>query len=149
MNKPKLVVIHCSASKEGQDLDVKDIDQMHKKRGWSGVGYHFVITLDGKIQKGRPIEEFGAHVRGHNRNSVGVCYIGGLDKNGKPKDTRTKNQKAALEILVSSLKTVFPIERVCGHRDLSPDKNGDGRITSNEWLKQCPCFDAEKEFENC
>lgn len=107
MNNPKLIVIHCSATKEGKDLDVDDIRQMHLNRGWRDVGYHFIITLDGKIQKGRDVFDMGAHVRGYNRDSVGICYIGGLDKDGDAKDTRTPNQKAALSDIVKRLSTTL------------------------------------------
>lgn len=149
MNNPKLIVVHCSATKEGVDLDVNDIRDMHLKRGWRDVGYHYVITLDGKIQKGRKPFEVGAHVSGHNKNSVGICYIGGLDKDGKAKDTRTPQQKAALIKIISGLKLIFDIDNVVGHRDLSPDIDGDGVVESHEWLKMCPCFDAIKEYKEC
>lgn len=146
MRKINLIVVHCSATKEGKDFDVNDIRRMHLQRGFVNVGYHFVIKLDGLIQNGRPISQVGAHVKGYNANSIGVCYIGGLDANGKPKDTRTVAQKAALIQLLRELKSRYPNARICGHRDLSPDKNHDGKITPNEWLKACPCFDAKKEY---
>lgn len=149
MNNPELIVIHCSATKEGKDLNVDDIRKMHLNRGWRDVGYHYIITLDGKIQSGRKPFEIGAHAKGHNKNSIGICYIGGLDKNGKVKDTRTPNQKAALNKIVSSLKTVFGIGKVLGHRDLSKDLDGDGVIEPHEFMKQCPCFDAIKEYKEC
>lgn len=156
MRTLNLIVVHCSATQEGQDLDVNDLKEMHLAKGWSDIGYHYVITLDGKIQAGRPIEKVGAHVRGHNSQSVGICYIGGIKKGGDPnkaadaKDTRTPQQKAALEIIVRSLKTVFPsIKNTVGHRDLSPDINGDGTIQASERLKQCPSFDAIPEYKDC
>ena len=149
MRDLNLIVVHCSATNEGEDFDVDDIREMHLARGWRDIGYHFVITRDGQIQAGRPIDEIGAHVRGHNKGSIGVCYIGGLDKNGKPKDTRTPNQKFSLTTIIESLKEVFPtIDKVVGHRDLSPDLNGDGTIQANERIKECPSFSAVDEY-NC
>ena len=149
MRRINLIVIHCSATNENEDFDVDDIREMHLAKGWSDIGYHYVITRDGQIQPGRGLNRKGAHVRGHNTGSIGICYIGGLDSTGKPKDTRTPQQKAALEKLDRSLKTVFPtIERTVGHRDLSPDLNGDGTIQASERIKECPCFDAIPEY-NC
>jgi N-acetylmuramoyl-L-alanine amidase len=97
------------------------------------IGYHFYITRDGEIHRGRSLEEVGAHCRNHNAHSIGVCYEGGLDANGKPKDTRTLEQKGALLALLRELKRQFPKALVVGHRDLNP-------------MKGCPCFDAVKEY---
>ena len=140
-------IIHCSATKEGVDLDVEDIRKMHKKRGWSDIGYHFLIKLDGTIEKGRPISIMGAHVRGHNKDSVGIVYIGGLDEKGKAKDTRTTAQQSSLLSLLNSIAMIFPIKEIKGHRDYSKDLDGDGVVESHEWMKQCPCFDAQDEYK--
>lgn len=148
MRKIDLIVVHCSATREGQDFTVEDIRQWHRKCGFNDVGYHFIVYRDGSIVEGRPIWQVGAHVKGHNKNSIGICYIGGLSANGKAKDTRTEAQKVALGSLLKSLKKRFVNAHICGHRDLSPDRNGDGVITKNEWLKECPCFDAETEYAN-
>lgn len=95
----------------------------------------------------RPKERTGAHARGHNAHSIGICYEGGLNAKGQPADTRTRWQKISMRSLIRVLRREFPtITRVCGHRDLSPDLDGDGRITPSEWVKQCPCFDAEAEL---
>jgi len=102
------LVVHCSATSFGKDLDVMDIDRMHRRRGWSGVGYNYVIKLDGTIENGRPLEKIPAHVKGFNRNSIGICYIGGLDESGKGADTRTPQQKEALLFQLMSLKQRFP-----------------------------------------
>ena len=91
---------------------------------------------------GEPEDEVGAHVAGFNAYSIGVCYAGGLDKNGKSKDTRTQAQKAALLRVVIGLIHKYPGAKVCGHRDLSPDKDKDGKVERHEWLKDCPCFDV-------
>ena len=145
MRDINLIVIHCSATKEGKDYSVGDIRKWHKKRGFKDIGYHFVITLVGKIKKGRPIEQPGAHAKGYNSNSIGVCYIGGLDFNGNPKDTRTLAQIHALRNNVDTLRAIYGDNvGVVGHRDLSVDLNGDGVISKNEWMKSCPCFDISE-----
>ena len=94
------IIIHCSATVEGKHFTVEDIDRWHKARGWQGIGYHYVIYLDGSIHRGRDLNKIGAHCTGHNKNSIGICYIGGVDKNNKPKDTRTEAQKESLEQLI-------------------------------------------------
>ena len=89
-----LIIIHCSATPEGKSLSAEACRQDHiLHRGFRDIGYHFYITRDGEIHRGRALEKIGAHCRNHNAHSVGVCYEGGLDANGKPKDTRTLEQK--------------------------------------------------------
>lgn len=137
------IIIHCSASKEGQNLTVEQIDKMHRQRGFAQIGYHFVIYIDGTVHDGREICKIGAHTTGYNTGSIGICYIGGLDKNGKNKDTRTYQQKNSLYQLVKVLLEKYPtITEVKGHRDYSPDTNGDGVISKYEWIKGCPCFEV-------
>ena len=92
------------------------------------------------------MSRIGAHAKGYNRNSIGICYEGGLNKDGKPKDTRTTEQRAALRQLVNELLARFPGCKVSGHRDLSPDQNRDGKIEPHEWIKPCPCFDVATEL---
>jgi N-acetyl-anhydromuramyl-L-alanine amidase AmpD len=142
MRTISLIVIHCSASRCDRPLDPEAIRLMHKARGYADWGYHYYVRQDGTVCPMRPLERVGAHVRGHNLESIGVCYEGGLDKEGKPADTRTDAQKKALATLVSELLLRFPTARVVGHRDLSPDLDGDGTIEPHEWLKQCPCFNV-------
>lgn len=139
-------VVHCTATPEGRDYSVQTIRGWHKQRGWADIGYHFIVHLDGRVSLGRPITKIGAHVQGHNTGSVGIVYVGGVDATGKPKDTRTPAQKAALRRLLKDLVAECDITRICGHRDLSPDMNGDGKISPNEWTKACPCFDAIPEY---
>lgn len=153
MNKIDSIIIHCSATKAGQDLKVKDIDRMHRSRGFNQVGYHYVIDLDGTIEEGRPLEMEGAHcnTRGfsgmsYNKHSVGICYIGGLDANGKPVDTRTQAQKVALRNLVTKLCKEYQIVEILGHRDTSTDLNDNGIVEPCEWIKSCPCFNVPTEF---
>lgn len=144
------IIIHCSDSPEGRNDKAEDIRKWHKQRGFSDIGYHYVIDLDGTVEKGRPIEQAGAHCTGHNRNSIGICYIGGAywrdgvnakgkpikGKDGKavlmPKDTRTALQRMAMKELVAQLQEQFPHATVHGHREFAN--------------KACPCFDVEAEF---
>lgn len=147
------IVIHCSATRSGQDVRAADIDKWHKERGFNEIGYHYVIDLDGSVEFGRALPKDGAHCNtsglsglSYNKHSIGICYVGGLDANGNPADTRTDAQKIAMQELVLRLMDKYPIVEVIGHRDASPDKNGDGVISRNEWIKQCPCFDVKSEF---
>lgn len=149
MRKIKYIVLHCSANKAGSKITAKDIERDHiKNRGFRKIGYHYVIHEDGKIIPGRPLEEAGAHVAGNNSNSIGICYIGGLDVNGKPADTRTTEQRAAMLFLLQTLKEQHADAKICGHRDFSPDMNGNGIIEPWEYMKACPCFDAIPEYKN-
>lgn len=140
------IVVHCTASKPGVDMTAEEIRRIHKKQGWADIGYHYVIRLDGRIEPGRDVDKVGAHVSGYNAHSIGVVYVGGCDSDGKAKDTRTENQKSALRQLLSSLRKNYPGAKIRGHRDFSPDKNHNGIVESWEWIKQCPCFDAKKEY---
>ena len=126
------IIIHCSATKEGKNFTVKDIDAWHRQRGFKCIGYHYVVYLDGTVHKGRDESEVGAHCSGHNSFSIGICYIGGLDANGKPKDTRTDKQKAAIRSLVAELKNKYPEAKIHGHNEFAN--------------KACPCFNVKKEF---
>ena len=132
------IIIHCSATPEGRDVTVADIDAMHNARGFQGIGYNYFVKLDGTVCNGRDVDRTGAHTTGHNAHSIGVCYAGGIRKGGSPmkaedcKDTRTPEQKAALLSLVKELKRMYPGAKVYGHRDFA--------------AKACPCFDAKTEY---
>lgn len=139
------IIIHCSATPDNKRLEPAELNRMHRKRGFNGCGYHFYIRRNGDICDMRPVERTGAHCKGHNEGSIGICYEGGLNSRGEPADTRTEQQKKALRVLVKLLAREFPIKRVAGHRDFSPDLDGDGVVEPGEWVKQCPCFDVEKE----
>ena len=129
------IILHCSATREGKAFTLADIDRWHKQRGFDRIGYHYVVDLDGTIEPGRDLECVGAHCKGHNTQSVGICYIGGRNsKTWGYKDTRTDAQKAALLLLLKFLRAKYPDAKIYGHRDFSE--------------KQCPCFDAKKEYEN-
>jgi N-acetylmuramoyl-L-alanine amidase len=126
----KEIILHCAATPEGKIFDISDIDRWHKARGWKGCGYHFVITLDGCIQKGRAINAYGAHTKGRN-SAIGICYIGGLDSGGVPKDTRTPEQRDALELLITGLNITLGALQLHGHNEYSN--------------KACPSFDVKEE----
>ncbi len=129
-----LIIIHCSAVKPNQQSSAADIDRWHRARGFTrGIGYHYVIRRDGSIEPGRPEEIIGAHCQGHNKHSIGVCYEGGLDLNGKPADTRTDAQKRSLRALLTDLRKSYPSSLIISHHDLNPGK-------------ACPCFDAAQEY---
>lgn len=135
MRKINEIIIHCSATPEGKDFTVADITRWHKARGFRTIGYHFVIYRDGSIHSGRPIEEIGAHCVGHNKYSIGICYIGGCAADGRtPKDTRTPEQKKALLVLLERLKTKYPDTTVHGHREFV--------------AKACPSFNVKQEYRN-
>ena len=149
------IVVHCTATPEGQARTVEQIREQHRAQGWADIGYHYVVTLDGRVHLGRDVDVAGAHVSGHNQNSIGVVYVGGLENDPKktyqqlqPKDTRTDAQKAALMSLIVDLRKLYPYARIVGHRDFSPDKNGNGTIEPWEFIKACPCFDVKKEYRN-
>ena len=130
------LIVHCSATPQFKEFDVEDITEWHVSgNGWSDCGYHYVITLDGTIQEGRPEKKIGSHVKGVNRSSIGLCYIGGMDRAMKEWiDTRTPEQKESLEKLLKELKEKYPEAIVYGHNDFT-DK------------KVCPCFNAKEEYK--
>lgn len=128
------IVIHCAATPNGKPFTIEDIDRWHRERGWRCVGYHFVIELDGTVRRGRDVAEIGAHVLGSNADSIGICMIG--------MDRFTPAQWAALAQLHADLSVTFPFALWQGHRDFSPDQDGDGVIESWEWERTCPGFDV-------
>ncbi len=128
------IIIHCTATAEGRNVTVDELRAWHKQRGFQDIGYHYVVTLDGDIVNGRPITMCGAHCKGHNANSIGIAYVGGLDACGKPADTRTPAQRDALKVAVRVLRDVFGDVPVHGHNEYAN--------------KGCPCFDVAAEFGN-
>jgi N-acetylmuramoyl-L-alanine amidase len=141
------IIIHCSATPDGKDYTVDDIRRWHKQRGYSDVGYHYIIYRNGQLAQGRDVNTIGAHASGHNAHSIGICYIGGMNaENTRPEDTRTLRQKGRLLSLLVDLRKLYPNAQILGHRDLSEDKNGNGIIESSEWVKACPSFDAKSEY---
>lgn len=133
------VILHCTADPEGRDNTVEKIDATHKKQGWAMIGYHYVVDVHGKVYRGRPEQMVGSHAQGHNSTSIGVCYVGGMDKEYKnAKDTRTDEQKAAMYDLVHHLLRVYglTINNVHCHNEYAS--------------KACPSFSIEqfrKEYE--
>lgn len=132
MRKINKAFIHCSATPEGKEYSVETIRSWHKKKGWSDIGYHYVISLDGVLQEGRPIEKVGAHARGHNVGSIGVCYIGGVDANNDPKDTMTEAQETCMVNLLQSLKEQYPDITFHGHNEVAN--------------KACPSFNVQDKY---
>lgn len=125
------IVVHCSATPAGKPFRAADIDRWHRGQGWSGIGYHYVIPLDGSIEPGREIEAAGAHVQGHNARTIGVCYIGGVDGGGRhPQDTLNPAQARALHLVLDALRARWPNATIRGHRDYPGVK------------KACPSFDV-------
>ena len=132
----KEIIVHCTATPEGRIETVESVRNMHKARGFSDIGYHYLIGLNGERWEGRNVNLIGAHCEGHNSNSIGVCYVGGVDKKMQAKDTRTEKQKDAIVALLKDLRKLYPKAKIYGHRDF--DKKG----------KACPSFDATKEYKN-
>lgn len=133
MRKITEIIIHCTATPEGRDVTVGQVTQWHRARGFRTIGYHYLVSLDGTVHAGRAPEEVGAHCLGHNARSIGVCYVGGLDRDTlRPKDTRTASQRKDLAELVARLRRRFPGATVHGHREFA--------------AKACPCFDVRREF---
>ena len=129
------IIVHCSATREEQQVSVDTIRDWHLAKGWNDIGYHFYIELDGTIKKGRDIDKTGAHCKGHNRNSIGLCYCGGVESDGKtPKDTRTETQKESLLHVLKTLKAMYPDAIIYSHNEFAN--------------KACPSFDATEEYEN-
>ena len=138
------VILHHA---EASSATVWDINQWHLDNGWTGIGYHYYIRKDGTLYLTRSLERIGAHAKGFNAHSIGICYEGGLDAKGRAKDTRTPEQRSSMHLLVAQLLKRFKNNIcICGHRDLSPDLNGDGLIEPEEWVKECPCFEVRKEL---
>lgn len=124
------IIVHCSATPPDMDIGVKEIRRWHvEERGWSDVGYHYVIRRDGRIGDGRPINKIGAHARGYNRSSIGICLVGGVNKDGKPDANFSVEQYNSLRLLINHLKGTYDIDNIIGHRDVS--------------YKECPCFSIQ------
>lgn len=123
MRKIDKIVVHCAATKPGMNIGVSTIRRWHvEERGWRDVGYHYVIKRDGTIQQGRDDEVPGAHAKGHNKHSLGICLVGGMDKDGNAAVNYTRIQWQALRILVTGLSAQYPAARVCGHNELTRSK---------------------------
>ena len=135
MRKINYIVVHCSATREGHVLTPEALESEHRRRGFRTTGYHYYIRRDGTVLGTRSLELPGAHCRGHNKYSIGICYEGGLDADCCPKDTRTLEQRGSLLALLRELRRQFPKALIVGHHDLNP-------------MKECPCFSCTKEYSN-
>lgn len=133
----KYIVVHCSATPAHRKIGVAEIRNWHKERGWRDIGYHVVITRSGFIEFGRDLDEQGAHVYGHNHNSIGVCLIGGVDEHGKAQNNFTPEQFKSLRLVILALQARYVNAQVMGHRDFP------------EVAKDCPSFDVREWFKNC
>ena len=135
MREINKIIIHCTATREGQDISVDTIRKWHvEDNGWSDIGYHFFIDINGNLHEGRDITRKGAHTLGENDDSIGIAYAGGVSDDLAWKDTRNKEQKETLLFLLTYLKTLFPKVEIYGHRDFS--------------AKECPSFDAREEYKH-
>ena len=126
------IIVHCTATRAGRQVSLAEIDSWHRQRGFSTIGYHYVVALDGTVSPGRSPHLAGAHCLGHNSKSIAVVYVGGLDSAGHAADTRTDAQKAALTALLKALRGIYPNARIRSHRDFA--------------AKDCPCFNATAEY---
>jgi len=142
--KPSHITVHCSATQNTATVTAERIREWHLEKGWSDIGYHFVIESNGKLKYGRTVDVNGAHVKGHNQNNIGICLVGGVDAMGNPSFNFDPLQMEQLRTVIKTLCWAFNIPRanVKGHRDWSPDLNKDGVISEHEWLKYCPCFEV-------
>ena len=136
MRKIDEIIIHCSATREGQDIDAETIRKWHKQRGWRDIGYHYIVRLDGEVELGRPIDEIGAHVKGHNKTTIGICYIGGVEQDGKtPKDTMTYEQEESVRDLITAIRLVCNEHlKISGHNEYAS--------------KACPSFIVQEKFSD-
>lgn len=143
------IIIHCSATPNGRPLSVDTIRSWHKDRGFEDIGYHYVILVDGSVANGRPVEQVGAHCLGWNARSIGICMVGGVaGPDAKNPGQYSPAQWSSLVRLIEDLRSKYSINIILGHRDTSPDKNKDGVVTSDEWIKLCPSFDVHEWLMN-
>lgn len=126
----RMIILHCSATPPSMDIGAQEIDRWHRSRGWLGIGYHFVIRRDGQVEKGRQQDAVGAHAKGHNHDSIGICLVGGLDEDNNPANNFTDAQFAATWDLIVTLEGEYGTLEVIGHSDVSG--------------KSCPCFNVEE-----
>lgn len=157
LRRINLIVIHCTASRNGRPKSLEAIryEHMHRDPPFSDIGYHYVIQNDGAVMVGRPEESVGAHaaVKGHryNQTSIGICLVGGLLQDGSANANSGQFRQAqwdSLRIAVQDLLERYPGARVVGHRDLSPDLDGDGQVEPHEWIKLCPTFDVSQWLDS-
>lgn len=135
MRKIDEIIIHCSATREDDDIDAATIREWHLQKGWRDIGYHYIVRLDGEVELGRPLDEIGAHVKSRNKTTVGICYIGGVDEDLKPKDTMTNQQETSVRDLIMALRFVFNANlKISGHNEYAN--------------KACPSFNVQEKFSD-
>lgn len=142
----KYIFVHCTAGPQTQTL--ADLQAEFRRKGWKNPGYHYVIFPDGRVVQLLDESKVANGVRGYNNVAVHVAYVGGIDAQSKAVDNRTAAQKTNLRIMLKMLHRRYPTARILGHRDISPDRNGNGRVDSWERIKECPCFDAIEEYRD-
>lgn len=146
MRRIKRIFVHCTAGNQRQR--VADLLAEFKRKGWKNPGYHYVVQADGTVTQLLGEDKVSNGVKGYNSTSVNVAYMGGVDESLKPVDNRTPEQKASLVKLLKELRGRYPKAEILGHRDISPDKNGNGMVDPWERIKACPCFDAITEYKD-
>ena len=144
MRKIERIFVHCTASH--QTASVNDIKNEFKRKGWKNPGYHYIVDPGGAIHQLLDDDKVSNGVRGYNQTAINVAYIGGIDAEGKATDNSTEPQKKALAKLLRLLRSRYPDAVILGHRDISPDTNGNGTVDPWERIKECPCFDAKTEY---
>ena len=144
MREIKYIAVHCTAGRQTQT--VSDLQAEFRRKGWKNPGYGYVVLADGTIHQLLDDDKVSNGVKGYNSTAINVAYIGGIDANGKAVDNRTDEQKKALRQLLGMLKRKYPDAVIQGHRDFSPDTNGNGVVDLWERIKECPCFDAKEEY---
>lgn len=146
MRAIKYIAVHCTASHQTETIE--GLRQEFRRKGWKNPGYHYVVASDGTITQLLSEDKISNGVKDYNSVTINVAYIGGIDEHGKAVDNRTEKQKKALRSLLTMLHKKYPNAVIQGHRDFSTDLNHDGKITQNEWIKVCPCFNAKEEYSN-
>lgn len=146
MRKIERIFVHCTAGSHKQT--VEDLKAEFKRKGWNNPGYHYVVMPNGRIECMLPEEGISNGVQGYNSTAINVAYVGGIDAKGKGIDNRTPEQKKSLISVLSELKKKYPDAEILGHRDISPDTNGNGIVDPWERIKECPCFNAKEEYKN-
>lgn len=146
MRQIKRIFVHCTAGSQRQT--VADLQAEFRRKRWKNPGYHYVIFPAGRIVQ--LLDESGVAngVKGYNQTAIHVAYVGGIDTQGKAVDNRTDMQRAQLRLLLRQIHKCYPNARILGHRDISPDKNHNGKVDSWERIKDCPCFDAITEYQD-
>lgn len=146
MRKIERIFVHCTAGSQKQTIE--DLRTEFKRKGWKNPGYHYVVLPNGRIECMLSEDSISNGVQGFNSTSINVAYVGGIDGSGKGVDNRTEEQKLALKKILTELKKKYPGAEIMGHRDISPDKNGNGIVDPWERIKECPCFNAKTEYKD-